>query len=216
MLWGYLWKQMRLPFEIFNLEQPSTFVQSLHQNEFGQSKCCPAKKRKTTAFVKNGIVSIPCSWIEAFQFHSIVLSIMSWHCLYMSRTHISQRNWLARPLLRNLGFEANPTLVCQKITNFFSSLVQQGIANIVSWRAMLWFICENNWVCLFVLKSFNLPEPSKFWFLSNLRTNVSFLERSRKKRQTQSATVWPGCRNHSPQIDLNFNSLIFIVLQYSD
>ena len=30
--------------------------------------------------------------------------------LYMSRTHISKRNWLARPLLRNLGFEANPTL----------------------------------------------------------------------------------------------------------
>ena len=126
MLWGYLWKQMRLPFEIFNLEQPSTFVQSLHQNEFGQSKCCPAKKRKTTAFVKNGIVSIPCSWIEAFQFHSIVLSIMSWHCLYMSRTHISQRNWLARPLLRNLGFEANPTLVCQKITNFFFKLSTTG------------------------------------------------------------------------------------------
>ena len=32
--------------------------------------------------------------------------------------------------------------------------------------------------------------------MSNLRTNVSFLERSRKKRQTQSATVWPGCHNH--------------------
>ena len=105
-----------------------------------------------------------------------------------------------------------------KIPNFcfFSSLVQQDVANIVSWRAMLWFICENNCVCLFVMESFNLPEPSKFWFLSNLRTNVSFLERSRKKRQTQSATVWPGCRNHSPQIDLNLNSLLFILLQCSD
>ena len=45
--------------------------------------------------------------IDSMQLNCPEYSVMT---LYMSRTHISKRNWLARPLLRNLGFKANPIL----------------------------------------------------------------------------------------------------------
>ena len=63
-----------------------------------------------------------------------IVSIVSWHCLCHEHTFpnwftslwgVYPLNWLASPLLRNLGFEANPTMIrvlsTDQLNNFSSS-----------------------------------------------------------------------------------------------
>ena len=61
-------------------------------------------------------------------------------CL-MSRTHISYGNWLARPLLRNLGFEANPILVFNLYKVFSFKAIREGVK-----KPFFLGLCPKLWV----------------------------------------------------------------------